>query len=135
MDKKLSKGAEIRSRLDHPVVDADGHTVEIGPLLQDYIKKVGGADLLAQYTNTTLKRARRTYEACRLDWNGQPLHWTFPARNTLDRATASLPHLYHARMDELGLDFSLVYPTNGLQIQMMAEDELRRVGCRALNMY
>ena len=38
-----SKGAEIRSRLDHPVIDADGHTIEITPVVLDFVKEVGGA--------------------------------------------------------------------------------------------
>jgi predicted TIM-barrel fold metal-dependent hydrolase len=38
-------------------------------------------------------------------------------------------------MDELGLDFSLVYPTYGLALQMTPDDEMRRAGCRALNLY
>ncbi len=40
-------GEEIRSRLDHPVLDADGHTLEFGPLLSDYLREDGVADDLA----------------------------------------------------------------------------------------
>ena len=32
---------EIRSGLDHPVIDADGHTTEFAPALAEYLKEVG----------------------------------------------------------------------------------------------
>jgi predicted TIM-barrel fold metal-dependent hydrolase len=68
------------------------------------------------------------------DWTTTPPHWVWPA-DTLDRATAALPRLYHERMGELGLDFSLVYPSLGLKWQMLADDDLRPLLCRAVNMY
>ena len=36
-----------------------------------------------------------------------------PTKNTLDRATAMLPRLMYERLDDLGLDFAVVYPTAG----------------------
>ena len=47
-DSKLS-GADIRAKLDHPVVDADGHMIEAGFAVLDYVKQVGGADMAAKY--------------------------------------------------------------------------------------
>ena len=35
-------GAEIRSRLGHPVIDADGHWVEYAPVLRDAMARIGG---------------------------------------------------------------------------------------------
>ena len=32
----------IRAGLDFPVIDSDGHWLEYGPVLVDYLKKVGG---------------------------------------------------------------------------------------------
>ena len=43
MAASRSKSAEIRARLNHPIIDSDGHTVEVGPLFFDYLKAVGGA--------------------------------------------------------------------------------------------
>jgi predicted TIM-barrel fold metal-dependent hydrolase len=63
-----------------------------------------------------------------------PPWWARPAKNTLDRATASLPKLLHQRMDELGMDFTVLYPTFGLtEPPRIEEEEVRRAACRALN--
>jgi hypothetical protein len=40
-----SRSAHIRSRLSHPVIDADGHIVESTPVLLDYMREVGGPDM------------------------------------------------------------------------------------------
>ena len=130
-----SKVKDIRSGLDHPVIDSDGHTVEVTAVLQDFIKDVGGVNGLARF-EALRKRSPRQASADerRDDWRSSPTHW-FWSTNALDRATAMIPRLYHERMDEIGLDFSLVYPSNGLGLQMMSDDELRPMACRALNMY
>ena len=36
--------AELRANLGHPVIDADGHTVEFLPALLPYFQKAGVAD-------------------------------------------------------------------------------------------
>src|SRR5262249_44791330 len=56
-----------------------------------------------------------------------------PARNTTDLATALFPKLMHERLPEMGLDLSVVYPTMGLMIVEIEDDELRRASARALN--
>ena len=42
MASSESRSAHIRSRLSHPVIDADGHIVESTPVLLDYMREVGG---------------------------------------------------------------------------------------------
>ena len=37
--------ARIRERLDHPVIDSDGHLVEFRPVAMEYIAKAGGKDM------------------------------------------------------------------------------------------
>jgi hypothetical protein len=37
---------EIRRGLDHPIVDGDGHFVEVEAVLLDYLKQVAGPDLV-----------------------------------------------------------------------------------------
>jgi hypothetical protein len=32
----------IHSRLKHPVIDSDGHWLEFGPTILEYMEKVGG---------------------------------------------------------------------------------------------
>src|SRR5207245_1683291 len=36
--------AQIKLRLTHPVIDADGHWVEYGPVFTEQLRKVGGED-------------------------------------------------------------------------------------------
>ena len=45
-------GADIRAKLDHPVVDADGHMIETTFAVLDFVKQVGGADIAARYEET-----------------------------------------------------------------------------------
>src|SRR6187455_319388 len=40
-----SRSAGIRQKLDHPVIDSDGHMVEVLPVMFDYLKQVGGPDM------------------------------------------------------------------------------------------
>jgi hypothetical protein len=37
-----SKSAAVRARLNHPVIDSDGHTVEFEPAFLDYLRQTGG---------------------------------------------------------------------------------------------
>jgi len=50
--------AQVRSKLNHPVVDADGHWLEYGHVFAEQMRKVGGAlaadaFLAAQQTTKT----------------------------------------------------------------------------------
>ena len=110
----------IRAELDHSVVDADGHIIEYVPALRDLIGDDAGGELADRFTalatSSALRaRARRRDRAAptacpRTGW------WGVPARNTLDRATAMLPGLLYDRLDELGIDVAVLYPTVGLTV-------------------
>ena len=54
--------------------------------------------------------------------------------NTLDKATALLPALLNERLPELGIDFALMYPSFGLSINAINQDDLCRAAARAHNM-
>jgi len=132
--------ADLRTQLGHPVIDADGHTVEFLPALLPYFQKAGVADDVERFYSRVLdpgtglwgaltpeeRAARRTV---------RPSWWAVPSRNTRDFATATLPSLLHERMDELGLDFSVIYPSLGLILLDIADTKLRRACCRALNQF
>ncbi len=62
-----------------------------------------------------------------------PGFWTRQTGNTLDRATAMMPHLLYDRLDEIGSDFAIVYPTAGLRLPRIDDDETRRAVIRAYN--
>jgi len=128
--------AEIRARLAHPVIDADGHLVEFTPLVRDFLVEEAGESVAKRFDTlvhgSQLSRQvplekKREFGISRYAW------WGLPCRNTLDRATAMLPGLMHQRLDELGIDFALLYPTYGLTITAVDDAELRQAAARAFN--
>jgi predicted TIM-barrel fold metal-dependent hydrolase len=58
-----------------------------------------------------------------------------PTRNTLDRATCMLPALLHERLPEIGVDFTVLYPTMGFGIAGHNDPDLRHGLCRGFNQY
>jgi predicted TIM-barrel fold metal-dependent hydrolase len=143
-----SRSARIRRALGHPVVDADGHFIETLPVFRtfflDYVKDLGGGDLAARFEasggmdfdSMVLRPWSALSEARRRElWATRPSWWSLPAANTLDRATAHLPRLLYERLDELGIDFAVLYPSRGLTTLSIRDAELRQVACRALNAF
>jgi predicted TIM-barrel fold metal-dependent hydrolase len=130
----MATAAEIRAEVGHPIVDGDGHAIEVTPVLLDYIDHLGGAGLVDHYRMAPIKRQFAIDDRVAY-WTTDSGAWVWPTRNTLDRATATLPHLYAERLDELGIDFAIVYPSEGLSAPALADDELRLVACRAYNQY
>jgi len=128
----------IKQRLDHPVIDGDGHLIEYQPLVRDYVVEIAGEDVAQRFdqmaTGGRLARQvplekRREFGMTRFAW------WGVPTRNSLDRATAMLPRLMYQRLDELGLDFALLYPTYGLTVTAADDAEMRCAMARAYNRY
>jgi predicted TIM-barrel fold metal-dependent hydrolase len=128
----------LHNRLRHPVIDADGHWIEYGPIMKEEFRRIGGdpaAEALAVATQrvpnalslSVAERGRRRV--------GQESFWSSPSENVLDRATAMLPRLMYERLDDLGIDFSVVYPTAGLSFHRMQDTRLRRAICRAYNVF
>jgi len=119
-------GADIRARLDHPVVDADGHMMECSFAVLDFVKQVGGAKIAERYgkmlANDQNGASRRAL------WVGNS------GPGSIDRATAMLPRLFRARLEEAGIDFAVVYGTHALSVLGIGDDELRPVVYRAMNM-
>jgi predicted TIM-barrel fold metal-dependent hydrolase len=130
---------EIRARLGHPVIDADGHLVECPPVLIDFLKQAGGARLAERYVQTMQQGAWGRWSALtpaerRERGIMRRPFWAMPA-HTHDRATALLPGLMRERLDEFGIDFQILYPTLGIPfISGAIDEELRRGMCRALNL-
>jgi predicted TIM-barrel fold metal-dependent hydrolase len=60
-------------------------------------------------------------------------YWTRQSTNTRDRATAMMPRLLYDRLDEIGIDFGVIYPTAGLGIHRIADGETRRAVIRGFN--
>jgi predicted TIM-barrel fold metal-dependent hydrolase len=133
-----SASAKIRERLRHPVIDADGHWIEFEPTLLDYLDGVAGPAMVDRFRRDDYLAglagwSRMSVEERRARRAIQPPWWGFPARNALDRATAMLPRLLHERMDEIGLDFAIAYPTLALFFAAIRDHELQLAAYRAYN--
>jgi predicted TIM-barrel fold metal-dependent hydrolase len=128
--------ADIRAKVNHPIVDGDGHWVEYDPVFAEQMRKVGGdkaADgFLAAMaaTKNALELGVAERKRRRL---AMPGFWTRQTGNTLDRATAMIPHMLYDRLDEIGSDFAIIYPTAGLRLPRIVDDETRRAVIRAYN--
>ncbi len=118
-------GADIRAKLSHPVVDADGHMIETTFAVLDFVKQVGGSKIAQRYEKAL--RHDDTGSSRRAVWVGN----SGPA--SIDRATAMLPKLLRARLDEAGIDFAVVYGTLALSVLRIDDNELRPVVYRAMN--
>lgn len=136
---QASKSQETRAKLDHPIIDADGHTLELPPVLLDYVQKYGGTRIRDLYEEQ-LKPAQGGKLVRRLAERapggmGEPAPpwWFAPTKNTFDRATVTIPRLLNERMEELGIDYAVLYPTLGLGFDRIKDEEVRMVGCRAMN--
>ena len=136
-----ASAAHIHARLSHPVIDSDGHWIEFEPAAMDYLHQVGGQRIVERYQKVAnqfgnKKWAQMSGQERRERRMLQPAWWGVPTKNTRDRATAMLPRLLYERMGELGLDFSVMYPTGGaLFAPFLRDEEVRRAACRAFNMY
>ncbi len=137
-DTQHSKSAAVRARLNHPIIDSDGHTAEFEPALFDYLRDVGGSKAVERFKAApdipfTPRWHRLSWQERRERLVPRTQWWVHPTQNTLDRATSSLPKLLHGRLDEMGLDFTVVYPSIGMAALHTGDEELRRVACQALN--
>src|SRR5260370_6421813 len=134
-----SRSAEIRARLNHPIIDSDGHTVEFLPAFLDVLKEVAGPDIADRYVKGGGIGSPRWYQASpreRLDRRmTRPPWWGVAMKNTLDRATASMPKLLYQRLDEIGLDFTVLYPSLGLGAPHTGDEEMRRATFRGVHIY
>jgi predicted TIM-barrel fold metal-dependent hydrolase len=129
--------AEIRARVGHPIIDGDGHWLEFGPMVRDRLRRIGGdraAEGFAFFTARIERELAMTVAERRHRRVAQPPWWAYPTRNTRDRATALMPRLLHERLDELGIDFAVLYPTAGLALPRLP-DEVRKETCRAFNVF
>ena len=128
----------IRARLDHPVLDGDGHLIEYIPVVRDFIAEDAGEDVAARFDQVVSgsRLARQVpWEQKRGLGLSRTAWWGLPTRNTLDRATAMLPDLMYERLDEIGVDWALLYPTYGLVVTALGDAEVRRAAARAFNRY
>src|SRR5580698_5384140 len=128
----------IRAGLEHPIIDSDGHLIDFLPLVRDHLVDLAGESVAQRFdaivhSGATLQgvsdEIRKRNGIVQSPW------WGIPTRNTLDRATAMLPRLLYERLDELGLDVAVLYPTYGLIPIHIPDAELRQAMAAACNAY
>ena len=127
---------QIHSRLKHPVIDGDGHWLEYTPVFAEKMRKaVGdkGADGFIASMKSTPDALKMTPEMRAKQRISIPAFWSRQAENTLDRATAMMPKMLYQRLDEIGSDFAVIYPTSGLRLPRIKDDETRRAVIRGYN--
>ena len=93
--------AQIRTKLNHPVIDADGHWLEYGPVFSEQMRKVSGdlaADAFIVSQRTTKENLSTPVEERRRRRVGMEGVWTRQAVNTRDRATAMFPRYLYERL-------------------------------------
>lgn len=133
------RGGRIRRRIDHPVIDSDGHLIEYVPVVRDFVVEIAGEDVARRFDRMFQAGAIRSSIPSIAERRKLGLHaigiWGIPTENTLDRATAMLPGLMYERLDELGIDFAILYPTYGLSVTALGDAELRCAMARAFNRY
>src|SRR5712692_2688282 len=94
---KRAKVRALRARLDHPVIDGDGHLIEPAPLFRLYLSKIGGNELVEHYQrelreHPTGSRGNRESGDMRGAWWGV-------SNNAYDLATVMAPRLLHQRLE------------------------------------
>ncbi len=130
--------SEVRAQLNHPVIDADGHWLEFGPLVREEMRKIGGdkaVDGFSFFPKLIQKELATSVADRRANGTGQQAFWALPTKNTRDRATAVMPKLLYSRLDEFGFDFSVMYPTAGLGLPLIPDAAQRQAACRAFNTF
>jgi len=137
----------LRAQLTHPVIDADGHVLEVQPVFEqwffEFARELGGHDAASELARRDgllyEQRVQGRWESLSPEqrWRqgvNRPPFWSLPA-NTRDRATGYLPRLMYERLEEFGIDFVMLFPSRALPMVSIPEAELRQLAIRALNVY
>lgn len=134
----MTKAEKIRSQLNHPVVDADGHWLELQPIFADYVAEHAGPRMADRYRTEMAKAVgynwynvppaeRKRARMRRQAW------WVHPT-GALDRTAVMVPGMLYDRLDAYGIDVSLVYPTLGFIIIASVRDpDVRSALIRSYN--
>jgi predicted TIM-barrel fold metal-dependent hydrolase len=137
-----TSSSAIREGLTHPVIDSDGHNAEYFPALIPYLREEGFdiespsmRSLLPPSLGPPMDWHALTPEERARRRTARPPWWSSPAENTLDMATSLFPGLLYERLDDFGIDVSVVYPSVGMVFLHLLDERERRSSCRALNRY
>jgi len=124
------KIAEIRERLDHPIIDADAHLLESVPLLLEHVDAQAGAAAAerVRVAIPTLFTGAGSAEQgiARGPW--------WPSVTDADyQATVMVPALLAERLEQIGIDFAILYASLGLGLVTLPDADVRLPAVRGLN--
>jgi predicted TIM-barrel fold metal-dependent hydrolase len=133
-----SPSAIARTHFDHPVIDADGHLREFLPGAMPYLRDALGPKLFEEWRRrgTALQQARAVGASVadrRRTRKPQSSFWATVSGDGIDRATATSPALLYDRLEELAMDYVVLYPTEAFGVAGIADEEIRRGLCRGFN--
>jgi predicted TIM-barrel fold metal-dependent hydrolase len=130
-----TKAMNIRTELGHPVIDGDGHVLELRAVFADFCRDHGAGAIVdgvpplsgkTEWMNPDLPpEEKRRLGLLPVSWHA--------AAETEYFADVTLPSRYYERLDEAGIDFSVLYPTMGLMIHSLPVDEQRITLSRLYN--
>src|SRR3989449_9901640 len=89
-----TEARQIRGRLKHPIIDADGHWAEFNPLMRQEFRRIGGdtaveaLDMASARIPNSLNMSVAERRRRRI---GQEAFWVLPTQNPLDPATPRVP--------------------------------------------
>jgi predicted TIM-barrel fold metal-dependent hydrolase len=136
-----SKSRSIHAHLGHPVIDSDGHWQPFEAIAFDFLRDIAGPKVADRFPSVGGRFGQHSWSKMTAQEKrdrrfAQPPWWGAPTRNTLDRATSMLPKLMYERLDDMGLDYVVLYPSGApLYAPYLSDEELRRAGCHAFNAY
>jgi len=133
-----SKGAAGRTRF--PVIDSDGHWLEYGPMLVDYLRKLavtraadGFLSRERNVGNTILMSPEQRREERRPRQPG--VVGVTDEEHARTAPPRSRPDCCISEWTNSASIFTVLYPTAGLGVPFIGNDERRQATCRAMNMY
>jgi predicted TIM-barrel fold metal-dependent hydrolase len=129
---------EIRDRVGHPMIDGDGHLVEVREAIVRFARQRGRDSLFDDPAARGLLVPGE--EHLRFPPLSQRQHFYLPKANrwftpsdTRDYAAVTMPGLMYERLPETGFDFAVVYPSFGIHIAHIPGEVARRGLCRLYN--
>jgi len=123
-DVAISRSARLRQELGYPVLDGDGHIVEFIPVFLDYVRDAGHGAILERGMFVRDRAIEDMTMQERRDGGILPHSWHVPAK-TEYFATVTSPKRYHDRLGEAGIDFAVLYPTMGIALLQIDDEEQR----------
>ncbi|HUP73259.1 MAG TPA: hypothetical protein VM282_09435 [Acidimicrobiales bacterium] len=122
--------------LDHPVIDADGHIIELIPAALPHLREALGPAHFERYRAALSPLDDRLGSAGDDRWATRAAQggwWSSPLHNTRDLAASIAPRLLAERLPEVGIDYAVLYPTLALATAAAEDGDLRIGLCRGWN--